>query len=415
MLKSAYLKSFGCEIERIAAKFLFDDTICLENLRPYDQQVAQLTQIEQEARKLFDLLQNILCRPAEYSPKCMHKSLMLIQYLLAHGSDFCVEYTYELVLQIDFLQEYNSAVIMNEKNILYKLKGGSADEGEPVRNISEELTTLLKINTTKSLLNMRAMNALKMAQQETSSSVGGGGGDDLLVGFGGVDHGATKVRQNKATAGGFGSGLAGKKKGEYYRNKMLHLFNVELLPQSYCLLLLVFLFTPFNAVGEKLVVGAQYSLEDMLAKERNKPVKYYDDEHKMKQIAEETKGMMDLLETSTGMPATSGGVGMTTTDLLDVNSAVGNASDPFAGADLLGTGGAETTTAQSSNLLDPLSLSAANTSQQGGSGSGVNELLDIFSTAATISSPTVSNGMPPMPAEPPPPPPEEHVDPFAGL
>mmetsp|Transcript_7131 Transcript_7131/g.10492 ORF Transcript_7131/g.10492 Transcript_7131/m.10492 type:complete len:246 (+) Transcript_7131:33-770(+) len=228
MLKSAYLKSFGCEIERIAAKFLFDDTICLENLRPYDQQVAQLTQIEQEARKLFDLLQNILCRPAEYSPKCMHKSLMLIQYLLAHGSDFCVEYTYELVLQIDFLQEYNSAVIMNEKNILYKLKGGSADEGEPVRNISEELTTLLKINTTKSLLNMRAMNALKMAQQETSSSVGGGGGDDLLVGFGGVDHGATKVRQNKATAGGFGSGLAGKKKGEYYRNKMLHLFNVEL-------------------------------------------------------------------------------------------------------------------------------------------------------------------------------------------
>ena len=53
----------------------------------------------------------------------MYKSLMLIQYLLAHGSDFCVEYTYELVLQIDFLQEYNSAVIMNEKNILYKLKG----------------------------------------------------------------------------------------------------------------------------------------------------------------------------------------------------------------------------------------------------------------------------------------------------
>eukprot|EP00814_Leptocylindrus_danicus_P013659 CAMPEP_0116014378 /NCGR_PEP_ID=MMETSP0321-20121206/6243_1 /TAXON_ID=163516 /ORGANISM="Leptocylindrus danicus var. danicus, Strain B650" /LENGTH=380 /DNA_ID=CAMNT_0003484021 /DNA_START=17 /DNA_END=1159 /DNA_ORIENTATION=- len=380
MLKSAYLKSFGCEIERIAAKFLFDDTICLENLRPYDQQVAQLTQIEQEARKLFDLLQNILCRPAEYSPKCMYKSLMLIQHLLAHGSDFCVEYTYELVLQIDFLQEYNSAVIMNEKNILYKLKGGSADEGEPVRNISEELTTLLKINTPKSLLNMRAMNALKVTQQETSSSVGGGGGADLLVGFGGVDHGATKVRQNKVTAGGFGSGLAGKKK------------------------------------GEKLVVGAQYSLEDMLAKERNQPVKYYDDEHKMKQVAEETKGMMDLLETSTSMPATSGGEAMTTTDLLDVNSAVGNASDPFAGADLLGTGGAETTNAQSSNLLDPLSLSSAvNTSQQGGNGSGVNELLDIFSTAATISSPTVSNGLPPMPAEPPPPPPQGNVDPFAGL
>lgn len=57
MLKSAYLKSFGCEIERIVAKFLFDDNICLESLRPYDQQVAQLTQIEQEARKLFDLLQ----------------------------------------------------------------------------------------------------------------------------------------------------------------------------------------------------------------------------------------------------------------------------------------------------------------------------------------------------------------------
>ena len=182
-----------------------------------------------------------------------------------------------------------------------------------------------------------------------------------------------------------------------------------------------FLFTPCIMIGEKLVVGAQYSLEDMLAKERNKPVKYYDDEHKMKQIAEETKGMMDLLETSTSMPATSGGVAMTTTDLLDVNSAVGNASDPFAGEDLLGTtgGGAETTTVQSSsnNLLDPLSLSSAvNTSQQGGNGSGMNELLDIFSTAATIScSPTVSNGMPPMPAEPPPPPPQENVDPFAGL
>ena len=59
-----------------------------------------------------------------------------------------------------------------------------------MRNISEELTTLLKINTPKSLLNMRAMNALKVTQQETSSSVGGGGGADLLVGFGGVDHGA---------------------------------------------------------------------------------------------------------------------------------------------------------------------------------------------------------------------------------
>ena len=42
---------------------------------------------------------------------------------------------------------------------------------------------------------MRAMNALKLTQQETSSSIGGvgGDGDDLLVGFGGVDHGAFDV------------------------------------------------------------------------------------------------------------------------------------------------------------------------------------------------------------------------------
>lgn len=180
---------------------------------------------------------------------------------------------------------------------------------------------------------------------------------------------------------------------------------------------LTYLLTSLDMIGEKLVVGAQYSLEDMLAKERNKPVKYYDDEHKMKQLAEETKGMMNLLETTASRPvASAAGTTTATVDLLDVGTSVGNASDPFAGTtDLLGT--SADANAQSRNLIEP-SFSAANSSKKGGGRPGTDDLLDVFTTAATISAPPAAPiGMPPMPAEPPPPPPaqEQHVDPFAGL
>lgn len=190
MLKSAYLTTFGSEIEQIAAKILLDDSIpCLYTASPNCVKIANLSKVEKHCRKLFDLMQGIICRPGEYSPKSILKGLELVSYLLVHGSDYCVEYTYsELQLQIEFMQEYNSAVILNERNILYKIKGGSSDEGEPVRDIAEELTTLLKSNTQTSLLKLRDLNLLK----DKTSTLNGStqlqlSSDDLLIGFGGFD------------------------------------------------------------------------------------------------------------------------------------------------------------------------------------------------------------------------------------
>ena len=246
MLQSAYLTAFGCEIEKLAAKILLDDSIpSLDTSSPHCAKIAALSKTEAHCRKLYDILQNIICRPGEYSPKSVLKGLELVSYLLVHGGDFCVEYTFtELQLQIEFMQEYNSAVILNEQNILYRIKGGSSDEGEPVREIAEELTTLLKSNTQQTLLKMRDLNLLKSTTQNSNGpSHLQTSNNDLLIGFGGIDPGwsgkclsnfvlfrfdvdllisfskiiqiaAPLKKQNKMTSGGFGSGLGGKKKGK---------------------------------------------------------------------------------------------------------------------------------------------------------------------------------------------------------
>jgi len=214
MLKGAYLTAFGTEIEKAAGKVVLDDSrLHLDLDAPACAQLVNLTQIENQCCKLFEFLQEVICRPAEYSSRSILKTLELVKYLLMYGSDYCVEFTMaHLQLQIEYLQEYNSALIKNEKNVFYRMKGGSADNGGPVRDIAEELNTLLKSNTRQSLLKLRDMQLLqkksveKGHQRNVVSAQNG-----LSVGFGSQDSSS-----NKMTSGGFGSGFAGKKKGKFW-------------------------------------------------------------------------------------------------------------------------------------------------------------------------------------------------------
>ena len=173
-------------------------------------------------------------------------------------------------------------------------------------------------------------------------------------------------------------------------------------------------------LGEQVVVGAQFTLEDMLADQRNRPSKYYDDEQKMKRLAEETNGMMDLLrETSNSHAINATDVASTSkdsNDLLDFNHAEPT-YDNFGSTDLLQTNESISThknTAQHSNSGSKPSDNAAN------------DLLNMFTTSDTISSANVSMAFAPAPSAPPPPPPgppppcpplqpTSYSDPFDGL
>lgn len=386
MLQSAYLTAFGTKVEKLGAKILLDDGIpCLNTNASYCSEFAILSKKESERRRLYDLLQNILGRPGEYSPQSVLKALELVSYLLSHGSDFCVEYTCtELQLQIGFMKEYNSAIILNEKNILYRIKGGSSDKGEPVRELAEELEQLLITNTQQSLLKMRDMNLLKAKTAMMASKANNGpSNEDLMVDFGGGN--VSHKKENKMTSGGFGSGLGGKKK------------------------------------GKQLVVGAQYTLEDMLAEQRNRPMTYCDDEQKMKRIADEKKMMMDLLngtntDTTVSNKQNVGAVS-TTDDLLAFDHTL-SSSDKFGDTDLLG--GNEHISQPTAELMN------ASVNVQNKTNEDIDALADIFNTQEIteadfaddiVAAPPVAS--PPPPPGPPPsgPPPSASVytDPFAGL
>lgn len=163
--------------------------------------------------------------------------------------------------------------------------------------------------------------------------------------------------------------------------------------------------------GQELVVGAQYSLEDMIAMDTNRPAKYFDDEDKMKRVADETQGMIDLLESSqTKKHINQDPAQMQSSDLLDIGVACNESGPDFGNFDLLN--GIDNSAQP--NLLD---ADTSSSTASGRKASTMDELSNIFTSASIVSDiPMPTMPPPPPPSNPPPKPPSSQFeDPFAGL
>eukprot|EP00978_Attheya_sp_CCMP212_P040843 scaffold227006_cov39-Attheya_sp.AAC.1 len=94
---------------------------------------------------------------------CLHKAIVLLKHLVLHGSETAVNLAWGLGDDcLPALKEYNTVLMAADNpnsvmDLFQKFKGGSVDQGMPVRAAAEELLDLLR--DSKQIKRMRAEQA----------------------------------------------------------------------------------------------------------------------------------------------------------------------------------------------------------------------------------------------------------------
>eukprot|EP00551_Chaetoceros_affinis_P010594 CAMPEP_0203668884 /NCGR_PEP_ID=MMETSP0090-20130426/5400_1 /ASSEMBLY_ACC=CAM_ASM_001088 /TAXON_ID=426623 /ORGANISM="Chaetoceros affinis, Strain CCMP159" /LENGTH=672 /DNA_ID=CAMNT_0050533439 /DNA_START=292 /DNA_END=2310 /DNA_ORIENTATION=- len=140
-------KTFGSETQRIIASMIYDDDV--EVLTTFDMnRIATLTFGDEVCGEIFDVLEYTLRHPIEFTVLTIHKTLVLLRHLAIFASQKAANAVWILKPHIKPLLEYNTVLLAldNPNSILSKvqrIKGGSVDKGQPVRDSAKALFDLI--------------------------------------------------------------------------------------------------------------------------------------------------------------------------------------------------------------------------------------------------------------------------------
>lgn len=157
-------KKFNTEAQRLLQHFLYDDDT--QVLTTFDtNRIASLTYGESVCGEIFELLDYTITEITESSTLSIHKSLILMEHIIAYGSEMAVNATWYLLPKVSPLRQYNT-VLLRTKNTstfsakMHRIVGGSVDHGLPVREVAERLFVLL--SDTDKIHNLRSQKNLSL-------------------------------------------------------------------------------------------------------------------------------------------------------------------------------------------------------------------------------------------------------------
>jgi len=190
----------------------------------------------------------VVSRPAEYTVLAQCKVLALIKHVVIYGSEKAVNQAWHLGNKIKDLQDYNTVLmaISNPNSVsafIQRLQGGSVDQGYPVRQAAGELHELL--------CSADRIRSLRSSCADPNSLVPVG--DSKKAGFVSDDvrHAMLKEKMMRE------QGLIQKS-------------NLKMAEGSFG--------SGFNSAdGDRRVIGAAHSLEEMLAKAAREKSRFSDE------------------------------------------------------------------------------------------------------------------------------------------
>ena len=145
--KSAAIQTFGTDAQRILVSLLFEDRV--EIISTFDlHRIASLTYSDTVRDELFDVFQQTLRRPTDYTVLTLHKTLVVLRHVVVYGCEDCVDDAAALARDVDDLRRYNTVLLAQQNpnsamGFWHRLKGGGVDRGHPVREAAERLSDLL--------------------------------------------------------------------------------------------------------------------------------------------------------------------------------------------------------------------------------------------------------------------------------
>ncbi len=110
--------------------------------------VASLTYGDLVCDEMFELIENIVAQPLNYSPLTVQKTLVVTKHILIYGSEKCVNSAYGIGKFVEGLTTFNSVLAAQQQRganaFLQRLQGGGVDRGGPIRDAAKPLHELLK-------------------------------------------------------------------------------------------------------------------------------------------------------------------------------------------------------------------------------------------------------------------------------
>lgn len=142
----AKIHSEGTEAEKRLAVLLFDDGI--QVLSTFEMnQIASLSYGDETCEQIFDLLEEVMAHPMQFTVLAVQKSVVIAKHLLIYGSEKCVNSCWGLGSYVEKLCEFNTVLLAQQQQGLstwwQSVKGGSVDKGFPVREAAQVLCKLM--------------------------------------------------------------------------------------------------------------------------------------------------------------------------------------------------------------------------------------------------------------------------------
>jgi hypothetical protein len=140
-------RRFGSETQNLVAQMIFNDDVNV--LTTFDMnRVASFTFGDRVCGEIFEMLEHCLRNPLEFTVLSLHKTLVLLHHLAIYASQKAANNVWILKPHIKPLLNYNTVLMAQSepKSIMakiQKIKGGSVDRGQPVRQAAKVLFDLL--------------------------------------------------------------------------------------------------------------------------------------------------------------------------------------------------------------------------------------------------------------------------------
>lgn len=366
-------RSFENETHAKLATLLLDEYV--QVLSSFElNQIASLTYGTEVCDEIFEMLEEVLGKPLDYTTLALQKSLVVAKHILIYGSEECVRNSIALGRLVEPLQIYNTVLLQQQRQgataLFYRIKGGGVDKGYPVREAAKQFYDLVA--------NPDQVHHLRHTHADPNSLVPVG--DDKVVFVTDEvrlyllkkrmdEQQRIQAKSNLAKAeDGFGGGYMSK--------------------------------------DGKAVVGAAHGIEEMLAKDKREKMKYRDDGvtpyQAPKELLDDARaaaavgGVDDLLSSTTTASSVAA-----PRDLLDFSSSPqptkAAVSVDLLGHDLLGSGSTPlngSTTATGDLLLggggggglDLLGVGHSHTNGGSRNGNGVVDFLGVTTTSTTTAA-----------------------------
>lgn len=123
--------------------------------------IASLTYGDMVCDELFELIEQIVSHPMDYTPLTTQKTLVVLNHILIYGSSKCVNSGYGIGRFVESLTTFNTVLAAREKQgataFFQRLQGGGVDRGGPIREAATEVHKLLSnINNLQRIRNEKA-------------------------------------------------------------------------------------------------------------------------------------------------------------------------------------------------------------------------------------------------------------------